>query len=82
VAGNGAAKVTGIQENSAPKTDGLVEAIVSRGNMMAAFTRVMRNKRAPGVDDMPGATDCYPHSVRLRKASDRNLDMYATGKSD
>ena len=53
VAGNGAANVTGKQDNSAPKTDGLIEAIVSRGNMMAAYTRVMRNKGAPGVDSMP-----------------------------
>ena len=53
VAGNGAANATGIQANSAPKTDGLMEAIVSRGNMMAAYNRVMRNKGAPGVDDMP-----------------------------
>ena len=53
VAGNGAANVTGMRDNSAPKTDGLMEAIVSRGNMMAAYTRVMRNKGAPGVDDMP-----------------------------
>ena len=53
LAGNGAANVTGIQDNSAPKTDGLMEAIVSRGNMMAAYSRVMRNKGAPGVDDMP-----------------------------
>jgi group II intron reverse transcriptase/maturase len=30
-----------------------MEKIVSRGNMMAAYTRVMRNKGAPGVDDMP-----------------------------
>lgn len=44
VAGNGAANVTGKQANSRPKTDGLMEAIVSRGNMMAAYDRVMRNK--------------------------------------
>jgi group II intron reverse transcriptase/maturase len=53
LAGKGAANVTGRQDNSAPKTDGLMEAIVSRGNMMAAYSRVMRNKGAPGVDDMP-----------------------------
>ncbi len=53
VAGAGAASVTGRQDNSFPKTDGLMEAIVSRGNMMAAYGRVMRNKGAPGVDDMP-----------------------------
>ena len=53
LAGSGAANVTGIRRNSDPKTDGLMEAIVSRGNMMAAYERVMRNKGAPGVDDMP-----------------------------
>ncbi len=53
VAGNGAANVTGMRDNSAPKTDRLMEVVISRGNMMAAYSRVMRNKGAPGVDDMP-----------------------------
>jgi group II intron reverse transcriptase/maturase len=30
-----------------------MEEIVSRGNMMAAYSRVVSNKGAPGVDDMP-----------------------------
>ena len=30
-----------------------MEEIVSRGNMMAALSRVVSNKGAPGVDDMP-----------------------------
>ncbi len=53
LAGKGAASVTGRKDNPIPETDGLMEAIVSRGNMMAAYNRVMRNKGAPGVDDMP-----------------------------
>ena len=35
-----------------------------------------------GNRDIPSATDCHPQTVRLRKASGRNLDMYANGKSD
>jgi RNA-directed DNA polymerase len=35
-----------------------------------------------GNRDIPSATDCHPQSVRLRKASGRNLDMHANGKSD
>ena len=53
VAGNGVANVTGKKDNSRPESDGLMAAIVSRDNMMAAYSRVMRNKGAPGVDDMP-----------------------------
>jgi RNA-directed DNA polymerase len=53
VAGKGAASVTGIRDNSAPETNGLMEEIISRGNMMTAYNRVLRNKGAPGVDDMP-----------------------------
>jgi group II intron reverse transcriptase/maturase len=30
-----------------------MDEIVSRGNMMAAYSRVVSNKGAPGVDDMP-----------------------------
>ena len=32
-----------------------MEKIVSRGNMMAAYSRVVANKGAPGVDDMPAS---------------------------
>ena len=32
---------------------GLMEKIISRGNMMAAYSRVVANKGAPGVDAMP-----------------------------
>ncbi len=35
-----------------------------------------------GNRDIPGATACYPQSVRSRKACGRNLDMHVTGKSD
>ena len=53
VAGTGAASVTGRTDYSISEAERLMEAIVSRGNMMAAYTRVMRNKGAPGMDDMP-----------------------------
>lgn len=52
--GSGAANVTGRKATRWPESvTGLMEKIVSRGNMMAAYSRVMRNKGAPGVDDMP-----------------------------
>ena len=54
VAGTGAANVTGRKATHWPEAaTGLMERIVSRGNMMAAYSRVMRNKGAPGVDTMP-----------------------------
>jgi RNA-directed DNA polymerase len=52
-AGAGAARVTGRTDQSTFEAERLMDKIVSRGNMMAAYTRVMRNKGAPGVDDMP-----------------------------
>lgn len=52
--GKGAANVTGRKAFSWPEAaTGLMEKIVSRGNMMAAYSRVKRNKGAPGVDGMP-----------------------------
>jgi len=36
-----------------PEADRLMEEIVSRGNMMAAYSRVKANKGAAGVDKMP-----------------------------
>ena len=52
--GRGAANVTGRKAARWPEAaTGLMEKIVSRGNMMAAYSRVMRNKGAPGVDNMP-----------------------------
>ncbi len=53
VAGAGAANVTGRMDNSKSEAERLMEEIVSRGNMMAALSRVVANKGAPGVDDMP-----------------------------
>ena len=35
-----------------------------------------------GNREIPGVADRVPRSVRLRKASGRNPDMHATGKSD
>ena len=61
VVGNGAANVTGRKAPHWPElATGLMERIVSRGNMMAAYSRVVSNKGAPGVDDMPvTALKCY-----------------------
>ena len=53
----------------------LMEEVVSRANMLAAFNRVWRNGGAPGVDGMPvdalwgllpGALDADAAWVRLR----------------
>ena len=52
-AGAGAASVTGRKEQTTFETERLLETIISRGNMMAAFSRVVANKGAPGVDEMP-----------------------------
>ena len=52
--GIGAANVTGRKAPHWPGAEtGLMEKIVSRGNMMAAYSRVVSNKGAPGVDGMP-----------------------------
>ncbi|MBI1922292.1 MAG: hypothetical protein HYS23_14550 [Geobacter sp.] len=52
-AGAGAASVTGRMDHSSFEAERLMEAIISRGNMMAALSRVVANKGAPGVDEMP-----------------------------
>ena len=53
-AGSGAANVTGRKAFPWPEAaTGLMEKIISRGNMMAAYSRVVGNKGAPGVDAMP-----------------------------
>lgn len=51
--GSGAANVTGRTDRCEPEADRLMEEIVSRGNMMAAYSRVMANKGAAGVDGIP-----------------------------
>jgi group II intron reverse transcriptase/maturase len=52
--GCGAANVTGRKATCWPEAaTGLMEKIVSRGNMMAAYSRVVSNKGAPGIDEMP-----------------------------
>jgi hypothetical protein len=54
VAGSGVANVTGRKATHWPEAaTGLMEKIVSRGNMMAAYSRVVSNKGAPGVNEMP-----------------------------
>ncbi|HET6420026.1 MAG TPA: reverse transcriptase domain-containing protein, partial [Geobacteraceae bacterium] len=52
--GGGAANVTGRKALDYPEAaTGLMEKIVSRGNMKAAYSRVVSNKGKPGVDEMP-----------------------------
>lgn len=52
--GSGAANVTGRRATRWPEAaTGLMEKIVSRGNMMSAYSRVMSNKGTAGVDKMP-----------------------------
>jgi group II intron reverse transcriptase/maturase len=52
--GRGAANVTGRKALNYPEAvTGLMEKVVSRGNMMAAYSRVVSNKGAAGVDEMP-----------------------------
>lgn len=41
------------RQTCCPQTDCSMEAVVERENMIAAYERVMRNKGAAGVDDMP-----------------------------
>jgi RNA-directed DNA polymerase len=53
VSGEGAANVTGRADNFIPEAERLMEEIVSRGNMMAAYSKVVANKGASGVDKMP-----------------------------
>lgn len=48
----GASHTTATREPYYPESSGLMDAVVERGNMMAAFASVMRNKGAPGVDEM------------------------------
>ena len=49
----GAASATARPDRPRPEaTDRLMEAILGRGNMMAAHTRVVANQGAPGVDGM------------------------------
>ncbi len=53
MAGIGAANFTGRKATHWPEAaTGLMEEIISRGNMMAAYSRVLSNKGAPGVDGM------------------------------
>ena len=50
--GFGASNVTAAKEDSHPKRQSLMEAVVGRENMYSAYKRVYANKGAPGVDGM------------------------------
>jgi len=52
--GLGASEITAMRGISGTgANDGLMDLVVSRDNMMAAYRRVMANKGSPGVDKMP-----------------------------
>jgi RNA-directed DNA polymerase len=51
--GGGASNVTACRDSSWTEVETrLMEEVVSRGNMMAAYHRVLSNKGAPGIDGM------------------------------
>jgi len=50
--GTGASNATARQETICRDEYGLMEAVVERGNMTAAYKRVVRNKGASGIDGM------------------------------
>jgi len=51
--GDGARGVTATRELCCPPSETIIEAVVERENMVAAYARVMSNKGAAGVDRMP-----------------------------
>lgn len=51
--GDGARGVTATRETCCPPSEVIIEAVVERENMVAAYGRVMSNKGAAGVDGMP-----------------------------
>ena len=48
----GVTRVTATKEQSCPETQRLLETILSRENMQAAYQRVVSNKGAAGIDRM------------------------------
>jgi RNA-directed DNA polymerase len=59
-AGSGASSVTARRGNFCPGTEGMMEAVVERENMMSAYRRVVRNGGAAGVDGM-STEELKPH---------------------
>jgi group II intron reverse transcriptase/maturase len=50
--GDGASSVTARREHDCGEGEGLMEVVVGRGNMIAAYKRVVRNKGSVGMDGM------------------------------
>ena len=48
----GASSVTARREDSSPEEERMMEAVVGRENMLAAFQRVTSNRGAAGADGM------------------------------
>jgi RNA-directed DNA polymerase len=68
--GVGAPNVTARKENDCQGSEQLMEAVVERGNMMAAYKRVVGNKGSAGVDgkEVDGLKPCLQqHWERIRK---------------
>lgn len=42
-----------VEENSTPEDEQLIERLVERKNMMKAYSKLMRNKGAAGIDKKP-----------------------------
>jgi RNA-directed DNA polymerase len=61
--GMGASSATATGVIPGPEAMLLMEAVVDRENMVAAYKRVMANKGAPGVDEMP-VEDLQPYLNR------------------
>ena len=62
--GSGASSATATRGDSGPEMMMLMDAVVERGNMTAAYKRVVGNKGAAGVDGMP-VDELKPHLNRV-----------------
>jgi RNA-directed DNA polymerase len=68
--GLGASRVTARRDNSGPKAEQLLEAVVERKNLWAALKQVERNSGAAGVDKMTVAqlrTYLREHWLRIKE---------------
>lgn len=66
--------VTAAREHSGPACEVTMEAVIERSNMEAAYARVMRNKGAAGVDNMPAQALKAHLNERWPRIRDQLLD--------